>query len=743
MSYSGPNPYALVFTITMPRQGNKGLDWRNRTFCGDLRPEHSGKLVLLMGWVDAIRDHGSLLFIHLRDVRGIVQVVFDPGLSIDSYRQATKLREEDVVQVRGKVEIRAKGTENPYISTGDVEVYAQELVILSKSRPLPFQISEKAMVFGEQVQSSPEKVDEELRMRYRYLDLRRPSRQAILIKRDHIINSARQTLRSHGFIEVETPFLTRSTPEGARDYLVPSRIHKGKFYALPQSPQLFKQLLMIGGMDRYFQIVRCFRDEDLRPNRQPEFTQLDLEASFIDEEFIYEVVEQLLVAMFEIGGISLPRPFPRLTYDQAMDLYGTDRPDTRFGMRFREVTDIVKDTKYAIFQNIVSKGGVVKGICVRGKARELSKNVLQNEYALKIVPSFGAKGMSWMKVEQGGLQSNIVQFFSPQEQQRLMDRFQARDGDVLLMVADESRDLVNDVLCQLRLHLAKRLDLIPSKKFSPLWVTDFPLFELKEDGLASQHHPFTQPERDDFDPYDIEQLLSLKSRAYDIVLNGEELGGGSIRIHRLDTQRKIFKALRLSDEEAEAKFGFFLKALEFGAPPHGGLALGMDRVISMILGTGSIREVIAFPKNRKAVCPLTKAPASVDPEQLEELGIAIRTEGIEAGQGPGPEGQGQGGVEREPRVTTEEVLHVAKLARLKIPDHELHSYAKDLNSILDYVEKLSELDTTHIAPTSHVIPMKNVWRPDRPCQSKEANEVLREAPETKDNFFKVPRILES
>jgi len=719
------------------------LDWRARTYCGELAEKDAGREVLRMGWTDAIRDHGNLLFIHLRDVSGIVQVVFDPGRSQEAYRCAEGLREEDVVQVHGKVEIRAPGTENPHLSTGTLEVYATQLKVLSKAKPLPFQISEKAMVFGEQVQSSPEKVDEELRMRYRYLDLRRPSRQAIFKKRDQIISSARQTLRSHGFIEVETPFLTRSTPEGARDYLVPSRIHKGKFYALPQSPQLFKQLLMMGGMDRYFQIVRCFRDEDLRPNRQPEFTQLDLEASFIDEEFIYEVAEQLLAVMFEVGGISLPTPFPRITYDQAMELYGTDRPDTRFAMRFREVTDIVKDTKYAIFRNIVSKGGVVKGICVRGKARELSKNVLQNEYALKIVPSFGAKGMSWMKVEQGGLQSNIVQFFSQQEQQRLMDRFQARDGDVLLMVADQSRDLVNDVLCQLRIHIARRLDLIPSDKFSPLWVTDFPLFELKEDGIGSQHHPFTQPERDDFDPQDIDHLLSLKSRAYDIVLNGEELGGGSIRIHRLETQRKIFKALGLSDEQAEAKFGFFLKALEFGAPPHGGLALGIDRVISMILGTESIREVIAFPKNRKAVCPLTKAPAPVDPEQLEELGIAVRTEDLQEKQEPEAESQVQEGLRREPRVTAEEVLHVAKLARLKIPDHELHSYAQDLNAILDYVEKLSELDTTQIPPTSHVIPMNNVWRPDSASQSGEADEVLREAPERKDNFFKVPRILES
>ena len=720
------------------------MDWKNRTYCGELGPEHAGQSVLLMGWVDAIRDHGNLVFIHLRDVRGIVQVVFDPQITGQGYQEAARLKEEDVIQVKGKVEIREKGTENPYLSTGTIEVYATELEIFSKSKPLPFHISEKAMVFGEELQSSPERVDEELRMKYRYLDLRRPSRQLILLKRDRIVHSAREVLRSYNFVEIETPFLTRSTPEGARDYLVPSRVHKGKFYALPQSPQLFKQLLMIGGMDRYYQIVRCFRDEDLRPNRQPEFTQLDLEASFIDEEFIYEIVEQLLASMFAIGDISLPTPFPRITYDEAMDLYGTDRPDTRFGMRFKEVTDIVRNTSYAIFQNIISQGGVVKGFCVRGKANELSKNVLQNEYAMKIVPSFGAKGMTWMKVIDGKLQSNIVQFFAHKEQQRLLERFEAREGDVLFMIADVSKNLVNEVLGKLRLHLAERLGLIPSGQYMPLWVTHFPLFEMKEDGIGSQHHPFTQPEREDFDPDNLDELLALKSRAYDIVINGEELGGGSIRIHRMETQRKVFKALGLSDSEAEAKFGFFLKALDYGAPPHGGLALGMDRVISMIIGTESIRDVIAFPKNRRAYCPLTEAPASVDPQQLEELGIKIAVESTDLGSEYREKGESRTVLEkREPRVKREDVLHVAKLARLKIPEDELDEYANDLNSILDYVEKLSKLDTADIPPTSHVLPLKNVWRPDKAMQSKDADGVLKEAPERMDNFFKVPRILES
>ncbi|MBU2497802.1 MAG: aspartate--tRNA ligase, partial [Proteobacteria bacterium] len=601
------------------------MEWKDRTYCGDLTSSHVGREVLLMGWVDAIRDHGNLLFIHFRDIRGLVQVVFDPKADMASYQTACTLREEYVVRVKGSVFQREKGSENPYLETGEIEVFAKELTILAKSRTLPFLISEKAMVFGEDIQAGPEKVDEDLRLQYRYLDLRRPSRQHLFKMRYEIMKCIRDYLDQLRFIEVETPFLTRSTPEGARDYLVPSRLHEGKFYSLPQSPQLFKQLLMIGGMDRYFQIARCFRDEDLRPNRQPEFTQLDLEASFIDEEFIYGAVEELTARIFALGGINLPRPFPRMTYEEAMERYGTDRPDLRFDMTFEEVTDIVKETGYAVFRKITGQGGVVKGFCVKGQAEALSKNVLQNEYALRIAPSFGAKGLTWMKVAHGELESNIVQFFSRNEQRLLTERLHAEDGDVLIMVADLSRDLVNKVLCSLRLHMAERLRLIPLDLYAPLWVTDFPLFELKDGRVSSQHHPFTMPDRTEFDPEDKEDLLRLKSRAYDLVLNGEELGGGSIRVHDMDIQRKIFVALDMSQEEIESKFGFFLKAFEYGAPPHGGLALGLDRVIAMILKTPSIREVIAFPKNRSAFCPLTQAPAFVEKQQLEELGLLGRT----------------------------------------------------------------------------------------------------------------------
>jgi aspartyl-tRNA synthetase len=718
------------------------MEWRQRIYCGDLTASDAGKDVLLMGWVDAFRDHGSLLFIHLRDVRGIVQVVFNPGISEESYDRAAGLKEEYVIQVRGKVALRQKGTENPNLITGGLEVLAEQMEVLSLSRNLPFKISEKAIAFGEDIKANPEKVDEELRLQYRYLDLRRPSAQELFIKRYEIIKAIREYLDQLHFMEIETPFLTKSTPEGARDYLVPSRVHKGKFYSLPQSPQLFKQLLMMSGMDRYFQIARCFRDEDLRPNRQPEFTQLDLEASFIDEEFIYEVIEELTARIFALGGIALPRPFPRMTYEDAMERYGSDRPDLRFGMAFEEVTDILKETEYTVFRQVLEGGGCIKGFCVKGQADSLSKNVLQNEYAMKIAPSFGARGMTWMKVADGRLESNIVQFFSETEQERLKDRFHAQDGDVLILIADPSRDLVNKVLSGLRLHLAERLHLITEDRYDPLWVTDFPLFELKDGKLGSQHHPFTMPDRVDFNPAHKQDCLTLKSRAYDLVVNGEELGGGSIRIHRMDIQKKIFLALELTEEELEAKFGFFLRALEYGAPPHGGLALGLDRVIAMILKVSSIREVIAFPKNRSAFCPLSEAPSVVEGPQLTELGLAVPAAGFIHERTSRAPFQAETAPSFSERISPDHVKHIARLARLKLTDSEVLLYQQDLNSILEYVETLRELEAENVRPMSHVIPMKNVWREDKSGKAGKPEEILTNAPDREKDFFKVPKIIE-
>ena len=714
--------------------------WRERSYCGDISSSYVGKEVLLMGFVDAIRDHGNLLFIHLRDIHGTVQVVFDPRVSGESYAESAKLKEEYVIRVKGKVALREPGTENPNIATGGVEVFAREMEILSRSRNLPFQISEKAMVLGESIKAG--QVDEELRLQFRYLDLRRPSMQDLFIKRYRIMKCIREYLDQLSFLEIETPFLTKSTPEGARDYLVPSRIHQGKFYSLPQSPQLFKQLLMMSGMDRYFQIVRCFRDEDLRPNRQPEFTQLDLEASFIDEEFIYEVLEELTARIFAVGGISLDRPFPRMTYDAVIERYGSDRPDIRFDMAFQDLTDILKETQYGIFRQIINQGGSVKGFCVKGQAALLSKNVLQNEYAMEIAPSFGARGMTWMKVVNGGLESNIVQFFTESEQSRLRGRFEVSDGDVLIMIADPSRDLVNKVLCSLRLHLAERLGVIPQDQYRPLWVTDFPLFELKDGKLGSQHHPFTMPDRTDFDPMNKEEMVTLKSRAYDLVMNGEELGGGSIRIHQMEIQKKIFRALELTEDEIEAKFGFFLRALEYGAPPHGGLALGLDRVVAMILKAPSIREVIAFPKNRSAYCPLSQAPSRVDDSQLEELGLFKPALGLRVSKSKKEANAEEKTPKPSERVDLKQLKHIAKLARLRMTEEEALSYQNDLNEILTYVETIGELDTEAIEPMSHVLEIKNVWREDKQGKPEGQESILSNAPSRDGDYYKVPRIIE-
>lgn len=714
------------------------MDWRNRSFCGELTEEKVDLDFTLMGWVDAIRDHGNLVFIHLRDRSGIVQVVVDPAYSKETHQVASLLRQEYVVEVKGTLRKRLPGTENPHLKTGTVELLAKEIAIISRSKPLPFQITEKAMVYGEELKANPDNVEEDLRLRYRYLDLRRPSRQELLINRHKILQKIREILNKKGFIELETPILTKSTPEGARDFLVPSRLQKGKFYALPQSPQLFKQLLMLAGFERYYQIAKCFRDEDLKINRQLEFTQLDLEASFVDEEFFYELIEDVLCESFLIGGIELKRPFPRLTYEQAMELYGTDKPDLRFGMEFEEATDLLRNTSYGILKRIVESGGSVKGIVIRNMASELSKNLLQNEYALKIVPLLGGKGMTWMKYINGSLQSNIVQFFSIAEQEALVHRFKMQDGDVLLLIGDENRQTVNEVLGRLRLHLIGRLKLRPKEAFAPLWVTDFPMFELKEEGLRSQHHPFTMPDRTDFDPKDIVSLLTLKSRAYDVVINGEELGGGSIRIHDPNLQKKVFEALGLSEAEIQKKFGFFVRAFEYGAPPHGGIALGLDRTVAMIFGVESIREVIPFPKNRSGVCPLSQAPSEVEPEQLRELGIYLETE---------TESLPLSTKQSHPKMIDKaNVQHVAKLARLLIDESEMESYAKELSSILRYVEMLNQLDVEEVVPTSHVIPMVNVMREDLPRANEEAeavsNSILSNAPERDGDYFRVPRILE-
>jgi aspartyl-tRNA synthetase len=705
------------------------MDFSERVFCGQLKTDDIGNSVLLAGWIDALRDHGGLLFAHLRDRSGIVQIVFNPQVAdAELCRRANALRAEYCIAVRGTVCRRLEGTENPHIETGQIEVTVDELTVLAESEALPFTISEKAMLAGAEAVAA-DNVSEDLRLQYRYLDIRRPSMRDNLIARHRIFHCVREFLDERGFLEIETPVLTASTPEGARDYLVPSRVHPGNFYALPQSPQLFKQLLMVGGMERYFQLARCFRDEDLRPNRQPEFTQLDLEASFIDEEFIYGLIEELVVRIFAIGGIELPRPFPRMTYDEAMDTTGSDKPDLRFGMRFVDLTDVFKDTKYSIFKQILQRGGCIKGINVKGQSERLSKNILQNEYAKQIVPSFGAKGMTWMRVTADGLESNIVQFFSEAEQVAMRTRFDAAEGDVLMLLADASYDVVTSALGQLRLHVAERLGLIPQNSFAPAWITEFPLFEATEEGgVTSKHHPFTAPDRTDFDPKNIDDLLSLRSRAYDLVMNGEELGGGSIRINNRALQRKIFEALGLSEQDTLERFGFFLRAFDFGAPPHGGLALGMDRTVSMILQTPSIREVIAFPKNRSAGCPLTGAPSRVKREQLAELGLL-----------------NLGGAESLPGDSHKEniVDRISWASRIGFEDDE----RQVLEQVLRQAEGLAaevEREAGNEAPLLTVAPVINRMRPGevaKRCPLAEDGSLLKSAPSVKGNLFKVASVL--
>jgi len=701
-----------------------------RAFCGHLTSDDVGRQVLLAGWVDAFRDHGGLLFIHLRDRSGIMQIVFSPGVAgADLCQKAASLRAEYCIAVRGEVKKRLAGTENPNIETGSIELMVTELTVLSESDSLPFAISDKAMVAGAP-SAGGDNVAEDLRLQYRYLDLRRPSMRDNLMARHRIFKCVREFLDSRGFVEVETPVLTASTPEGARDYLVPSRVHPQNFYALPQSPQLFKQLLMIGGMERYFQLARCFRDEDLRPNRQPEFTQLDIEASFIDEEFLYELLEELTVKMFAVGGIALSRPFPRMTWADAMDTTGSDRPDLRFGLRFVDVTDVFSQTNYSIFRQILQRGGCIKGINIKGQSDKLSKNVLQNEYAKEIAPSFGAKGMTWMRAEHGKLESNIVQFFSTQELEELQRRFDAADGDVLIMIADPSYAIVTSALGQLRLHLANRLGLIPANTFCPLWVTEFPLFEpTEEGGVTSSHHPFTAPDRTDFDPKNIEELLTLRSRAYDLVMNGEELGGGSIRINSREVQRKIFAALGLTEEETKEKFGFFLRAFDFGAPPHGGLALGMDRTVSMILQTPSIREVIAFPKNRSAACPLTGAPSAVKREQLAELGLLNL-----GGQAVLP-----GTAHKENRID-----RVSWVSRMGIAPEE-RALMEDTLAQAEEMALLAAEKAGEEEPMYGVVPLANRTRPgteEKRSALSETGQLLKSAPAVKGNYFKTTTILE-
>lgn len=692
---------------------------KRTSYCGALRETNVNQIHTVMGWVQNKRDMGGVIFIDLRDREGILQVVFDGrNLTPEAFAAAEALKLESVIAVEGPLRIRGEETYNPKLVTGTIELAAKELEVLSEAAALPFSMSEAG------------NVREELRLQYRFLDLRRPKLLNNLKFRHRLTKLIHDYLDGQGFLQVETPMLTKSTPEGARDYLVPSRVHQGMFYALPQSPQIFKQLLMVGGVDKYYQIARCFRDEDLRADRQPEFTQVDMELSFVDQEDILEHLEKMFKHLFrEALGVEFQEPFPRLTWQQAMDRYGSDKPDLRFGLPIVDLTQQLKGCGFSVFRKAIDEGGMVRAVNVKGHGN-FTRSAIEEltEKALKL----GAKGMAWIALKDDGEPYSILtKYFSQEEFQSLLDAVDGKPGDFILFCADQFSTVCR-TLGGLRLELADMLGLRKPGDYRFLIVTDFPEFEYsQEEGrYLATHHPFTMPYPEDI-PYLISDPARVRAQAYDVVLNGVELGSGSMRIHQKDVQRKMFEALGFSEEQIQERFGFMVNAFQYGTPPHGGFAFGLDRLAMQMLEAESLRDVIAFPKNKDAVCPMTQAPNVVDPHQLEVLGLAALLS---------KEGTGKAVQKRQrPKIDVE---NVANLSKLLLSPEEKEAAAKDMEEIVEFANQLQAIDTENIPAAAHTAKLTNVFREDIPQTSCPRELLLENAPEQHDGCVFVPQVVE-
>ncbi len=692
---------------------------KRTSYCGALRETNVNQIHTVMGWVQNKRDMGGVIFIDLRDREGILQVVFDGrNLTPEAFAAAEALKLESVIAVEGPLRIRGEETYNPKLVTGTIELAAKKLEVLSEAAALPFSMSEAG------------NVREELRLQYRFLDLRRPKLLNNLKFRHRLTKLIHDYLDGQGFLQVETPMLTKSTPEGARDYLVPSRVHQGMFYALPQSPQIFKQLLMVGGVDKYYQIARCFRDEDLRADRQPEFTQVDMELSFVDQEDILTHLEKMFKHLFrEALGVEFQEPFPRLTWQQAMDRYGSDKPDLRFDLPIVDLTQQLKGCGFSVFRKAIDEGGMVRAVNVKGHGN-FTRSAIEEltEKALKL----GAKGMAWIALKDDGEPYSILtKYFSQEEFQSLLDAVDGKPGDFILFCADQFSTVCR-TLGGLRLELADMLGLRKPGDYRFLIVTDFPEFEYsQEEGrYLATHHPFTMPYPEDI-PYLISDPARVRAQAYDVVLNGVELGSGSMRIHQKDVQRKMFEALGFSEEQIQERFGFMVNAFQYGTPPHGGFAFGLDRLAMQMLEAESLRDVIAFPKNKDAVCPMTQAPNVVDPQQLEVLGLAALLS---------KEGTGKAVQKRQrPKIDVE---NVANLSKLLLSPEEKEAAAKDMEEIVEFANQLQAIDTENIPAAAHTAKLTNVFREDIPQTSCPRELLLENAPEQHDGCVFVPQVVE-